>query len=192
MTIFRSSPLDGRRRGRRWLGYAVIIFIALAGAARFLMLRAFDSGPLQPALTTISRLPVTLPDGHPALLGDTIKPGVPTVITLWASWCGPCRREAPKIAELRRRFSSDTLNLIYLNVRDAAASREDLASYMAKYGMAPDGYAVLADERIAALTNASDIYIPRTLIFDRSGKAVAKITGYKPFALDRIKGLVTS
>ena len=191
MTIFRSSTVSGRQPWWRWLGFAVVIVAALAGT-RFLTSRAFDNGPLPPALASVARLPVTLPDGRSGQLGDAIKPGIPTVVTLWASWCGPCRNEAPKIAELRRRFGSDRLNLLYLNVRDTAASRMDLARYMTEYGMAPDGYAVLADDRIATLTRASDILIPRTLVFDRSGQPIAKITGYKPLALDRIEGLIAS
>lgn len=191
MTISRSDPASERPRQSRWrwLGYALAVIGVLAGA-RFLMLRSFDSAPLPPALETVAKLPITLADGRHALLGDTLKPGVPTIITLWASWCGPCRSEASKVAELRRRFGAEKLNLAYLNVRDDAASRQMLANYMTEYGMAPDGYAVLADEHIATLTHAKDVLIPRTLIFDRSGQPMATITGYKPFALARIEGLI--
>jgi thiol-disulfide isomerase/thioredoxin len=193
MTIFRSEPahVPSRRFRGRWLGYAVILIMALAGA-RVMMMRSFDNSPLPPALSEAARLPITLPDGRDALLGDVIKPGIPTVITLWASWCGPCRSEAPKIAELRRRFGRDKLNLVYLNVRDSTATSQDLAGYMTAYGMAPDAYAVLSDDRILALTNATDVLIPRTLVFDRTGRPTATITGYKPLALGRIEGLVAS
>ena len=30
----------------------------------------------------------------------TKAPGVPTVLNLWASWCGPCREELPLVQEL--------------------------------------------------------------------------------------------
>ncbi|MFQ1003335.1 TlpA family protein disulfide reductase [Modestobacter sp. SSW1-42] len=30
----------------------------------------------------------------------TRAPGVPTVLNLWASWCGPCREELPLVQEL--------------------------------------------------------------------------------------------
>ncbi len=187
--IDTDAPGAPRRRWWRALGCVVIaLLVVLVG--RILVVRSFDDGPPPPALAVIGKLPITLPDGRKALLRDLVHTGAPTVITLWASWCGPCRSEAPKIADLRRRFGRSDLNLIYLNVRDPGASREDLARYMVEYGMAPDAYAVLPDSQIRSLTKAADMLIPRTLVFDRSGAPLATITGYNPLALARVAGLV--
>jgi thiol-disulfide isomerase/thioredoxin len=171
------------------LGGATLLIAILAGA-RLLMLRSFDNAPLPPRLEVIARSPVTLPDGRRAVIGDGLKPGVPTIVALWASWCGPCQQEAPHLAELRRRYGKEGLNLVYLNVRDPGASRSDLTSYMREHGLPPAGYAVLADDRIAALTNVPDRLIPRMLVYDRTGEPLGTVTGYNPFAMSRIAGLI--
>lgn len=184
------KALPPRRRFRkRWLlGGVAIVLLALL-AVRLFFMWSFDR-PLPPNLATVGQLPVTLPDGRTALLRDSIRPDVPTVISLWASWCGPCFSEAPKIAELRRQFPPEQLNIVYLNVRDPYASREVLRDYMTRFSM-PLDYVVLGDaQRLSELTKDRESLIPRTFVFDREGQPVATIVGYKPLALARVAGLV--
>ena len=190
-----TSPSDARPRRRfrkRWLLYAVAsVLLALLGTRLFFMW-SFDK-PLPPKLAAVEGFPVTLPNGRQATLGDSIRPGVPTVISLWATWCEPCLREAPKIAELRRRFPPDKLNLVYMNVRDPFASSEDLAQYLSRFSMPDDGY-VIADDpaRLSDLTRDRQNLIPHTMVFDRMGEPLASIVAYKPLALSRVAGLVES
>jgi thiol-disulfide isomerase/thioredoxin len=169
--------------------YAAGLVLGLLLAARIFNGWSFDD-PLPPDLASVGDLPVTLANGQAGLLSETIQPGVPTVISLWASWCGPCFREAPKIAELRRRFPPEALNIVYLNVRDPTAAPADLAAYMKRFDM-PLEYVILRDaERLSDLTNDPKNLIPRTLVFDRDGRPMATIVGYKPLALSRIEGLL--
>jgi len=91
---------------------------------------------------------------------------------------------------LREQFG-DRINLIYLNVRDESASREDLNRLLSEEGLPADSYVKMDARQIGALTNSADVLVPRTLVFDRTGAAVARITGYKPLALDRVAGLVS-
>jgi len=177
-----------RRSIARWvLGIGMIVVVALG--ALFLRARSFDPG-VPPPLSHLGGMMVTRPDGQRVALRQMLKPGVPTVINLWASWCGPCRLEAPTIVDLRERTGTGRANLLYLNVRDAGSSRDDLNAFLSSVDLPRDGYAVLPDDRIGALTGDGDVHIPRTLVFDRAGNGLASITGYKPAALARVVGLV--
>ena len=171
-----------------WLS-AVVVFVVLLGAG-FWNARSFTSGPMPASLRKAATIPVVLPNGRHARLGDRIRPGVPTVISLWASWCGPCRREAPQIAALRRRFGPDKLNLIYLNVREDGMPAPVLKDYLNSVGLPPDGYIVMATPNLHRLTNDQQNLIPRTYVFDPAGNPAAMIVAYKPLALDRIAGLI--
>jgi cytochrome c biogenesis protein CcmG, thiol:disulfide interchange protein DsbE len=43
--------------------------------------------------------------------------GTPTVLNIWAQWCGPCREEAPYLAELSRK-AGGTLRMIGIDYAD--------------------------------------------------------------------------
>ncbi len=45
--------------------------------------------------------------------------GTPTVINLWASWCGPCREELPLLAKADKEYG-DSLRIIGIDFDDAA------------------------------------------------------------------------
>lgn len=178
-----------RRLWRRIL-LSVAVVLAALFAFGFWRARSFTAGPMPPALGLVRAIPVLLPDRRPALLGDRIRPGVPTVISLWASWCGPCRLEAPTIVALRRQFGPDKLNLVYLNVREDSARANDLAHYLQSIGMPPNDYLAMEIQYLGRLTNDARNLIPRTYVFDPAGAPTAMIVGYKPLALDRIAGVI--
>jgi len=72
---------------------------------------AAASGPLKPCpsqpatpargATTLPKLAFSCSGGGSLDLGRA--PGVPTVVTLWGSWCPPCREELPLMQQLADR-----------------------------------------------------------------------------------------
>lgn len=59
-----------------------------------------------------------LPEASTTELIDDIKAaGQPAVVNVWASWCGPCRSEAPLLAAAASEFAGQ-VRFIGLNVRD--------------------------------------------------------------------------
>lgn len=194
MTTFRSEAETRSPRGRAgWVGrslLAVLALLVLAVGARVLIVRSFDSGPQPLTLAHGDKVAVRLLDGRRSTLADLARPGIPTVISVWASWCGPCRKEAPVLVSLRERFGRDQLNLLYLNAREPDASPDELRQFAKEVGIDPREVAVLDDTALRTLTNDSINLIPRTYIFDRVGAPVAMIVGYKPLALARVAGLL--
>ncbi|WNV76130.1 TlpA disulfide reductase family protein [Geodermatophilus sp. DSM 44513] len=53
--------------------------------------------------------------------------GVPTVVNLWATWCGPCREELPLVQELADR-AGDRLKVVGLVTKDTAGNGASFAA----------------------------------------------------------------
>jgi cytochrome c biogenesis protein CcmG/thiol:disulfide interchange protein DsbE len=54
-------------------------------------------------------------------------PGVPTVVNLWASWCGPCREELPLVQQLADA-SGDQLRVLTVNSQDRVSAATSFAA----------------------------------------------------------------
>lgn len=57
-------------------------------------------------------------DGQPVSLREL--QGKPTVINLWATWCGPCRREMPVLAHAQQRMSN--VRFVFANQGESGAA----------------------------------------------------------------------
>lgn len=72
------------------------------------------SGTDEAAIADVPELPVVTFDELRSELNDS---EVPVVVNVWASWCIPCRSEAPLLDRAASEFQDD-IHLIGLNVRD--------------------------------------------------------------------------
>ncbi len=74
----------------------------------------------------IPELEATSPDAVQSLLDTTT---LPTVVNVWASWCIPCRSEAPLLDRAAAEFA-DRVRFIGINVRDSqSGAREFIAEF---------------------------------------------------------------
>ena len=94
-------------KGMSSLSLGVLLVVALAALPT-------DANRPLPAL------PVTALDGAAASLPSFT--GKPTVINLWASWCGPCRREMPMLQQAQEQHPQ--VNFVFLNQGEDAATVE--------------------------------------------------------------------
>lgn len=94
----------------------------------------------------------------------------PVVVNVWASWCAPCRAEAPLLARAERRYRGKVAFLGVLS-RDSPA---DGLKFMRSYSMAyPSVVDVTSD--ISAFLRVKGL--PTTLVFDRHGVLVSQVFG---------------
>jgi thiol-disulfide isomerase/thioredoxin len=54
-------------------------------------------------------------------------PGLPTVINLWASWCGPCREELPLVEQLRK-VAGNRVRVLTVNSEDGVPQATSFAA----------------------------------------------------------------
>jgi thiol-disulfide isomerase/thioredoxin len=76
--------------------------------------------------SSIADLAEVSTDGLIASIQDA---GRPAVVNVWASWCGPCRSEAPLLAAASSEYRN-SVDFIGLNVRD---SPENAKGFIAEF-----------------------------------------------------------
>lgn len=131
---------------------------ALAWAAMSGVLGTFDTTP-RPALPTVV---LTTLAGEPTDLAALAK-GQPMVVNLWASWCPPCRREMPVLAEAQQRETGVTFVFANQSEDAATALRYLSASALSLANVVLDPGAELG--RAVGSTG-----LPTTLFYDASGQ----------------------
>ena len=101
----------------------------------------------------------------------TFSGGQVAVVNVWASWCAPCRAEAPTLAALSKKYSD--VAFIGILTRDNPATAEAFARRFAlPYPTLIDD-SVLIGFRKSLPANA----IPSTVVIDRNGRVAARISG---------------
>lgn len=137
--------------------------LALFGAAWFAGSALLQQEPRPlPDLPSLARL-----DGRQVTI-DELADG-PVVINLWATWCPPCRRELPMLAEAAE--DSDIPILLINQGEDGELVR----NYLLANGV--PGSAVLLDPPASATRALGNAALPTTLFIDASGQLVATHVG---------------
>lgn len=131
---------------------------ALTWAAMSGALGTFDNTP-RPALPKVSLITLA---GEPTDLAALAK-GQPMVVNLWASWCPPCRREMPVLAEAQQRETGITFVFANQSEDAATALRYLSASALSLANVVLDPGAELG--RAVGSTG-----LPTTLFYDASGQ----------------------
>ena len=119
----------------------------------------------------------------PALSGMTLSGknytfnvGQVAVVNVWASWCAPCRAEAPTLAALSEKYTA--VAFMGILTRDNPVNAEAFARRFAlPYPTLIDD-SVLIGFRKSLPANA----IPSTVLIDKRGDVAARISGEVTFA----------
>jgi thiol-disulfide isomerase/thioredoxin len=107
------------------------------------------------------------------------------VINLWASWCGPCRREVPEYEKVRKAYAGKEVEFIALTAEDHSATAK-VNRFLRDVNF---GFRVgWADRELAGTLMNGKSAIPQTLVLDGGGQIVKHWTGYTPGrSADRLK-----
>jgi cytochrome c biogenesis protein CcmG/thiol:disulfide interchange protein DsbE len=118
----------------------------------------------------------TLPDerlaGAPATLDSLLASahGRATLITFWASWCGPCAKEAPAL-ERFSRSAGGRGRLVAVDWSDALSGAR---SFVAKHGWT---FPVLRDAEGTVGNDYRLTGLPTTFVLDSSGHIRSVLRG---------------
>ncbi len=104
-----------------------------------------------------------------AFVARSVAAGRPTVINLFASWCGPCEREMPLLNRVAgRELGTDFLGVAHLD------ARADAERFVAEQQVVFTTVLDLGGEVAAAVGGRG---LPVTVAFDRDGVMVGRVFG---------------
>lgn len=98
--------------------------------------------------------------GRPGLSSASLRRGEPHVVNIFASWCIPCRIEAPQLDELKRRG----VPIDGIAVRDRP---QDIQQFLAQYGDPFRTIGADTDRRVQIALGSAGV--PETFVVDGRG-----------------------
>jgi thiol-disulfide isomerase/thioredoxin len=126
---------------------------------------------------TLPNVVVTSLEGEQIDVASFSNSGRPMVISLWATWCAPCKQEFVAIAEVYDMWQARTgVKLIAISVDDVRTSAR-VAPYMNSQGWEFEVYLDPAGELMRSLHVSS---IPYTILLNGKGEVVWQHSGYFP------------
>lgn len=96
------------------------------------------------------------------------------VLNFWATWCGPCRDELPRLSKLAQEYNGKNVRFLAISI-DQAKDRSKIQPALEKANVTLETW-VGADTDTLGSFALGDI-VPGTAILDERGEIVARIMG---------------
>ena len=154
-----------------------VAVVAVVGLIAFEVLSAGSGGGAKPA----PPLPTAVLQAPKATLVGLR--GKPALINFWASWCDPCRKEAPELERFDRSLHG-AARLVGVDYTDQAGSAR---GFIHQYGWT---FSVLSDPNGTYGARYEFSGLPTTVVLDSRGRIVQTLRG--PQTLADLRGALES
>ena len=109
--------------------------------------------------------------GNPLTLEDFR--GQVVVLNLWATWCGPCRKEMPSLDRLQTELGPEGLYVLPLSLD--RGELDQIQAFYAEVGI--QNLKIYRDPKGAASRALGAFGLPTTIVLDRDGREVGRVLG---------------
>jgi cytochrome c biogenesis protein CcmG/thiol:disulfide interchange protein DsbE len=151
----------------------LLLFLALA-AMFFFRLHAGDPAAIPSVLIgrpvpETQLLPLAGNGASPPGIDSATFQGTVTVLNVWASWCVPCRDEAPLLHQMAQ---DKRVRIIGINYKDEA---ENARRFLSRYG---NPFAAVGVDANGRASIEWGVYgVPETFLIGRDGRIAFKLIG---------------
>lgn len=115
-------------------------------------------------------------EGQSVNLNDRFAKNKLTVISFWATWCSPCKKELDAIKQLYPEWQKLGIEMVAITIDDAQALNK-VKPIAAQKGWT---YTILTDQNKDMLRLLNFQSIPQTFVVDASGNIQYTHNGYTP------------
>jgi thiol-disulfide isomerase/thioredoxin len=114
-------------------------------------------------------------DGNRVYVDSLLAEG-PVVINFWATWCGPCRVEMPKLQKVQAELEGEKVHFAAISL-DARRSKSRIEAYVRDNGISLPVY---RDPEGTLAKKFKVMAIPTTILLDQDAEIAYKTRGYRP------------
>lgn len=111
-------------------------------------------------------------DGAKHTLGELR--GHPAVVNFWATWCGPCREEMPRLQKLADSYKDKGVSFVAISL-DARETQGKIPQVLQKRNLHIPVWTGADENTLTALHMG--VLVPATMILDEGGQVIGRIEG---------------
>lgn len=132
----------------------------------------------EPQGFVVHDLPKTLPDirfqdGDGRTLGLADFHGKVVVLNIWATWCGPCRKEMPTLDRLQASLGGADFQVVALSIDRKGP--DVVRKFFGEIGI--KHLAMYIDTSGKSARDLGAVGLPVTLLIDRAGREIGRLVG---------------
>lgn len=108
------------------------------------------------------------------------------LVNFWATWCAPCRKEMPMLAELQEEFGGKNFEVVTI-----ATGRNKIAGMQQFFDeIGVDNLPMYRDPKQALARDMAVLGLPITVILDPEGQEIARLRGDADWSSDNAKAII--
>jgi thiol-disulfide isomerase/thioredoxin len=111
-------------------------------------------------------------DGHAEKLASLR--GQIVVLNFWATWCGPCQEELPRLSRMAQQFAGEKVHFVAVSI-DEGKDRGKIEPLLQKLDVHLDVWAGASSDTLDRFGLGN--IVPGTIILDDHGEVVSRIEG---------------
>lgn len=117
--------------------------------------------------------PVTFVDGDGAEMSIENWRGKVVLLNLWATWCGPCRKEMPSLDKMKADLAGDDFDLVALSIDRTGLEKP--RKFLKEIGIE---HLKLYNNSSGKLASSLKAFgMPTTLLLNRKGQEIGRLVG---------------
>lgn len=153
----------------------IFVFAAILSSGLLLSLTRPAEAP--PSVKTLPNVVLKKLTGETVNIQEYAKSGKVTVLSFWATWCSPCKRELDALTELYPEWQEKyDIEILAITIDDARALSK-VRPIVEQQGWP---FEILSDVNQELMEALNFQTVPQSFVINKNGEIVYEHSGYQP------------